>query len=62
MAGPTPSPPTDDPADGAWRRLHPLTPWLRSWVAVGAFAALAYNLLKDEAAGLLALWRFGGVL
>jgi putative membrane protein len=63
IPGPDPLAPAGDSlTDGSWRRFHPLTPWLRGWAALGAFIAVLYNVMRDDAQVLLSLWRQGGIL
>jgi putative membrane protein len=39
------------------RRLHPLTPFLRSWRLVGGLSAVALSLFRDDLNRLVWIWR-----
>ena len=38
---------TDSVPESEWLHLHPLTPWLRSWAALGILAVLLYNSIQS---------------
>lgn len=47
----------DAPAELTLRRLHPLTPYFRSWQMVGAVGALGFGAFRDELDKLMWIWR-----